>query len=381
MIGHIGLTPQNAAQLGGLKVQGGDAVGGKRLLEDAWPSRRPGPSPSSSSASRARSPGSSPPAPSRSHHQLRGRACTATARAWCSADMLGLFEQFTPRFAKRYVDLAGQISGAFKSYCEEVVAGELPRRQAQLWNQCCRARKARGPGLTSESGSPCLGVGLPYGARHGVCVERNTKTGPGNVVEVIREPLPRRAARRQTPAAQASRSPPMPGRSRMPSSRATSAAWPAGCAGVSGWRADARVGIAMENCAEYLQVLYGIWRAGMVAVPMNVKAAREGDRVHSRECRLRGLLLYARCGGQARAARHLQVEATRHSSRRGRGTMPHCSHRTRSPRRSARPGTKPGCSTPAGPPAVPRGPRSPSATCSSCRTATTPTSIILTIAT
>jgi len=35
VIGHIGLTPQNAAQLGGLKVQGGDAVGGKRLLEDA----------------------------------------------------------------------------------------------------------------------------------------------------------------------------------------------------------------------------------------------------------------------------------------------------------------------------------------------------------
>jgi acyl-CoA synthetase (AMP-forming)/AMP-acid ligase II len=32
-----------------------------------------------------------------------------------------------------------------------------------------------------------------------------------------------------------------------------------------------RIGIAMENCSEYLQVLYGIWRAGMVAVPMNVK--------------------------------------------------------------------------------------------------------------
>jgi len=33
----------------------------------------------------------------------------------------------------------------------------------------------------------------------------------------------------------------------------------------------ARIGIAMENCGEYFQVLYGIWRAGMVAVPMNVK--------------------------------------------------------------------------------------------------------------
>ena len=54
-----------------------------------------------------------------------------------SADMLGLFEQFTPRFAKRYVDLATQISGAFKSYCERGGCRAISRRQTQLWNQCC----------------------------------------------------------------------------------------------------------------------------------------------------------------------------------------------------------------------------------------------------
>jgi len=32
-----------------------------------------------------------------------------------------------------------------------------------------------------------------------------------------------------------------------------------------------RVGIWMENCLEFLPVLYGIWRAGMVAVPINNK--------------------------------------------------------------------------------------------------------------
>jgi acyl-CoA synthetase (AMP-forming)/AMP-acid ligase II len=31
------------------------------------------------------------------------------------------------------------------------------------------------------------------------------------------------------------------------------------------------VGIAMENCAEFLVVLYGIWRAGLVAIPINSK--------------------------------------------------------------------------------------------------------------
>ena len=33
----------------------------------------------------------------------------------------------------------------------------------------------------------------------------------------------------------------------------------------------ARVGVAMEYCGEYLQVLYGIWRAALVAVPINAK--------------------------------------------------------------------------------------------------------------
>jgi acyl-CoA synthetase (AMP-forming)/AMP-acid ligase II len=32
-----------------------------------------------------------------------------------------------------------------------------------------------------------------------------------------------------------------------------------------------RVALAMENCAEYLPLLYGIWRAGLSAVPMNSK--------------------------------------------------------------------------------------------------------------
>ncbi|HSF96197.1 MAG TPA: class I adenylate-forming enzyme family protein, partial [Thermohalobaculum sp.] len=33
----------------------------------------------------------------------------------------------------------------------------------------------------------------------------------------------------------------------------------------------ARIGMAMENAPEFLPVLYGIWRAGMTAIPMNAK--------------------------------------------------------------------------------------------------------------
>ncbi len=38
-----------------------------------------------------------------------------------------------------------------------------------------------------------------------------------------------------------------------------------------GLQPGARIGMAMENCPEFLPVLYGIWRAGMTAIPMNAK--------------------------------------------------------------------------------------------------------------
>jgi acyl-CoA synthetase (AMP-forming)/AMP-acid ligase II len=38
-----------------------------------------------------------------------------------------------------------------------------------------------------------------------------------------------------------------------------------------GLAAGMRVALAMENCPEYLPALYGIWRAGLAAVPMNAK--------------------------------------------------------------------------------------------------------------
>jgi 3-methyl-2-oxobutanoate hydroxymethyltransferase len=40
-------------------------------------------------------------------------------------DMLGMFER-TPRFVKRYDDLAGRIGDAAKSYAEEVRARRFP---------------------------------------------------------------------------------------------------------------------------------------------------------------------------------------------------------------------------------------------------------------
>ncbi|MGB5839433.1 MAG: 3-methyl-2-oxobutanoate hydroxymethyltransferase, partial [Brucella anthropi] len=43
-----------------------------------------------------------------------------------SDDMLGLFQDFTPRFVKRFAQLAPQISDAAKAYAEEVQARAFP---------------------------------------------------------------------------------------------------------------------------------------------------------------------------------------------------------------------------------------------------------------
>jgi 3-methyl-2-oxobutanoate hydroxymethyltransferase len=125
VIGHIGLTPQSAAQLGGLKVQGGDAGTGSRLVEDALALEAAGAfavilecvprEVARLVTARLRVPTIS-----------YGAGVHCDGQGLVSADLLGLFEQFTPRFAKRYVDLAPLISGAFQSYCADVVAGDFP---------------------------------------------------------------------------------------------------------------------------------------------------------------------------------------------------------------------------------------------------------------
>src|SRR4029079_15974471 len=41
-------------------------------------------------------------------------------------DLLGLFPDFKPKFAKRYADLGGAVKTAVESYCREVRDGSFP---------------------------------------------------------------------------------------------------------------------------------------------------------------------------------------------------------------------------------------------------------------
>jgi 3-methyl-2-oxobutanoate hydroxymethyltransferase len=44
-------------------------------------------------------------------------------------DLLGLFDRFTPKFAKKYINLSELILKALESYREEVLKGEFPTDQ------------------------------------------------------------------------------------------------------------------------------------------------------------------------------------------------------------------------------------------------------------
>jgi 3-methyl-2-oxobutanoate hydroxymethyltransferase len=46
-----------------------------------------------------------------------------------NGDLLGLFDRFTPRFAKRYAELSTTITAAFGQFASEVRAGSFPEHE------------------------------------------------------------------------------------------------------------------------------------------------------------------------------------------------------------------------------------------------------------
>ena len=117
----------------------------------------------------------------------------------------------------------------------------------------------------------------------------------------------------------------------------------------------ARVALAMENCPEFLPALYGIWRAGFAAVPMNSKLhAREMAWIMAdSETRL---CLASPKLADGLSALPLSSARCRRSSPPARPTIRPAGRRgaqaTCRPIRKPRPGS----STPAAPPAGPRAP-------------------------
>ena len=125
VVGHVGLTPQTAGALGGLKVQGRDEATARALLDDAHAVEAAGayavvievvPAPLGALVTeRLRIPTIGIGA---------GPGCDGQVLVW--TDLAGLDAGVVPRFVRRYADLAGTIRDAFAAFASDVRAGAYP---------------------------------------------------------------------------------------------------------------------------------------------------------------------------------------------------------------------------------------------------------------
>ncbi len=128
MVGHIGLTPQTAARLGGYKAQGKDAVTAIKLLEDARALQEAGVFMITVECipyklARIMS----------EELTIAVTGCGAgpyvDGQALNMYDILGLFDRFLPKHAKRYTNLAQEIVTTMQTYKREVERGIFPTEE------------------------------------------------------------------------------------------------------------------------------------------------------------------------------------------------------------------------------------------------------------
>ncbi len=131
VIGHIGLTPQSSAMLGGFKVQGKDVESARAMIEDARALEEAGvsgvllecvPTPVSRIIKESVKPlifsiGAGP---------------VCDGQLLIMHDVVGLFQAFQPRFCKKYLDLAADMTRAFGEYRKDVKDGTFPARENEF---------------------------------------------------------------------------------------------------------------------------------------------------------------------------------------------------------------------------------------------------------
>lgn len=145
--GHIGLTPQSSAQLGGFKVQGKTADAAKALIEDAQALAEAGcfsivleaiPSPVAARITE------SIPVPTIGI----GAGLDCDGQVLVLHDVLGLYDRFVPRFAKQYAQLGQAMRNALVLYREEVEKGLFPGPEHTF--AMAEGEKEKVPGLKEK---------------------------------------------------------------------------------------------------------------------------------------------------------------------------------------------------------------------------------------
>ena len=124
--GHIGLTPQSSGQLGGHKAQGRTADSARLVVEDARAVVDAGAHlllleavPPEVTAVVAQTLGEIPVFSIGAGPRCDGQLLIVS-------DVIGQFQAFTPKFVKRYANIAEVITAAMTEYVKDVKAGAFP---------------------------------------------------------------------------------------------------------------------------------------------------------------------------------------------------------------------------------------------------------------
>ncbi|MBW2564029.1 MAG: 3-methyl-2-oxobutanoate hydroxymethyltransferase [Deltaproteobacteria bacterium] len=127
-MGHIGLTPQSSGQLGGFKAQGRTAEAAKDVIADAVAIEDAG-------AYALLVEAVPPEVCSIIREKLKipvysiGAGWEADGQLMICSDVLGIFQAFTPKFVKKYENLADKTIEAFKQYADEARSGQFPKAE------------------------------------------------------------------------------------------------------------------------------------------------------------------------------------------------------------------------------------------------------------
>jgi len=128
VMGHIGLTPQSSGQLGGFKAQGRTAESAIGLIEDARAVQSAG-------AFSLLVEAVPPEVCKIIRDDLTipvygiGAGVEVDGQVLIVSDILGIFQAFTPKFVKKYANLAEETLKAMEAYVEDVRAGKFPEVQ------------------------------------------------------------------------------------------------------------------------------------------------------------------------------------------------------------------------------------------------------------
>lgn len=128
VMGHLGLTPQSVHKYGGYKIQGKGERAAARMIEDARSLEAAG----CFSVVLEKIPRDLAKKISETISIPTigiGAGPDCDGQVLVLHDILGLYEDFTPKFVKKYADLAVQVRRAVGQYKDEVKQGKFPDQE------------------------------------------------------------------------------------------------------------------------------------------------------------------------------------------------------------------------------------------------------------